>query len=406
MLEPYQNKAVNQLLTKPRGILLAGCGAGKTYMALEIMNRIAGNILLITPLNLHNAWYKLTKMNFPKKIDEFKPGINCINREKSHIVNSDFKCVIIDESSLFKSVGGVHYKRIWKLCSQTKYVYIMTGTIYGNHLLDVYGQMNLIDRSVLKNKGHFLDTYMDFDRMLDYHIPLYKMNKEKFFLLLNKVKPFITSVDTCDIKTPPYKFLVLKGSLPYGVQKIIDKIHNAHMQEKMDLVVTNSAVLANKKHQIVSGGYYDFDKEYVHLHDERVKFIRKVVKKTDRLIVYYNYLFELALLKKEFPNGVEFSTDNIDLWNAKEIKLMFIPSKSGSHGLNLQEGGDSLAYFSLPYSAEIFIQGVSRLVRRGQKGNVKIYISILHEVDEKIYETLNFNLNLAHYYFSSVLKND
>ena len=317
ILEPYQKKAVDELLTKPRGILLAGCGAGKTYMALEIMNRIAGNILLITPLNLHKSWSEIKDMTFPKKIGDFKSGINCINREKSHIVESDFKCVIIDESSLFKTVGGVHYKRIWKLCSQTKYVYIMTGTIYGNHLLDVYGQMNLIDKKVLKNKGNFLDTYMDFDRMLDYHIPLYKMNKDKFFLLLDKVKPFITSVDTCDIKTPSYKFIVIKGSLPCNITKIIDKIQKANVQEEMDLVITNAATLANKKHQIVSGGYYDFDKDYIHLHNKRVDFIKGVVKKTDRLIVYYNYLFELDLLKKEFPEGVKFTSDKIDSWNSK-----------------------------------------------------------------------------------------
>ena len=38
-LEHYQMDAVNKLMLRKSGILIAGCGAGKTYMATEIIKR-------------------------------------------------------------------------------------------------------------------------------------------------------------------------------------------------------------------------------------------------------------------------------------------------------------------------------------------------------------------------------
>lgn len=47
-LYPYQESAVNRLLSAKNGILVSPCGSGKTQMALELIARIGGNALWLT----------------------------------------------------------------------------------------------------------------------------------------------------------------------------------------------------------------------------------------------------------------------------------------------------------------------------------------------------------------------
>ena len=404
-LKAYQLTAVNNLMERKKAILLGGCGSGKTYMAVEIMNRLKGDILLITPLNLQKFWINLIDMTVLKKGDKIKAGVTCINREKTHLLDKCyFRTVIIDESSLFKNVSTISYKVVKRICNSAEFVYIMTGTICSNNLVDIYGQLNLIDGKLFPTKFSFQHNYMDFDKKLPNGINLFKKNDFKFRRLLRVIEPYITSISPEDVDTPAYKFNEVKGSLPEHVKKLCTKIHLSAVQEKMGICVTTPASLSHKKHQIASGGYYNDDGGYVHLHNKRVNFIADIISNNERVLVYYNYIFELKLLTSNFLGGVEFETRHIDSWNNKEIKLMFINCKSGSHGLNLQGGGNVIAYFSLPYSAELFIQGVSRLVRSGQEKEVDIYISLLEgSVDEKNYETLKGHVMQAHTHFNSIL---
>ena len=54
---------------------------------------------------------------------------------------------------------------------------------------------------------------------------------------------------------------------------------------------------------------------------------------------------------------------------------MLIHPAAAGHGLNLQHGGSTIAWFSLPWSLELYTQTVDRLFRQGQKART---VSVIH----------------------------
>jgi SNF2 family DNA or RNA helicase len=66
----------------------------------------------------------------------------------------------------------------------------------------------------------------------------------------------------------------------------------------------------------------------------------------------------------------------IGAWNAGRIEMLLAHPASAGHGVNLQHGSDTLVWFSLPWSAELFQQANARLARQGQTSTVNIHILI------------------------------
>ena len=56
---------------------------------------------------------------------------------------------------------------------------------------------------------------------------------------------------------------------------------------------------------------------------------------------------------------------------------MLIHPASAGHGLNLQHGGSTIVWFSIPWSLELYTQTVDRLFRQGQKAET---VSVIHIV--------------------------
>jgi SNF2 family DNA or RNA helicase len=53
--------------------------------------------------------------------------------------------------------------------------------------------------------------------------------------------------------------------------------------------------------------------------------------------------------------------------------LLAHPASAG-HGVNLQYGSDTVVWFSLTWSAELFVQANARLARQGQRNTVNVHI--------------------------------
>jgi SNF2 family DNA or RNA helicase len=85
---------------------------------------------------------------------------------------------------------------------------------------------------------------------------------------------------------------------------------------------------------------------------------------------------------------IQTSKDIAD-WNTGKIPVALIHPASAGHGLNLQEGGSILIWFSLTWSLELYQQTNARLYRQGQNDTVSI-IHIITEgtIDEDVMKAL------------------
>src|SRR5690606_10981500 len=75
-------------------------------------------------------------------------------------------------------------------------------------------------------------------------------------------------------------------------------------------------------------------------------------------------------------------------WNAGKIPLLFAHPASARHGLNLQDGGNILAFFSLNWNLDEHLQIIERIgaVRQAQAGHDRatfIYYIIVENTHEE-----------------------
>ena len=60
-------------------------------------------------------------------------------------------------------------------------------------------------------------------------------------------------------------------------------------------------------------------------------------------------------------------------WNTKQIPVMLLHPASAGHGLNLQDGGSTMIWYTLPFRLEHYLQTNGRLFRTGQTQPVTIH---------------------------------
>ena len=111
-------------------------------------------------------------------------------------------------------------------------------------------------------------------------------------------------------------------------------------------------------------------------------------------LVAYHFKSDLERLQKAFRQGRVLDQDpqTIRDWNAGKIPILFAHPASAGHGLNLQDGGNILVFFSHWWDLEQYQQIVERIgpTRQAQAGHnrpVFIYHIIAEDtVDETVLE--------------------
>ena len=113
------------------------------------------------------------------------------------------------------------------------------------------------------------------------------------------------------------------------------------------------------------------------------------------LLVAYWFKHDLDRIKKRLDKlGVIYKTldkpENIRQWNDKELQVGLIHPASAGHGLNLQSGGNTIVWFGLSWSLELYQQTVARLYRQGQKSGSVVVMHIIAKgtMDELVLRAL------------------
>ena len=103
------------------------------------------------------------------------------------------------------------------------------------------------------------------------------------------------------------------------------------------------------------------------------------------LLVAYWFKHDRDRIMKRFKVRDINTKKDIEDWNAGKIPVALIHPASAGHGLNLQEGGSTIVWFSNIWPLELYQQLNARLWRQGQKHTVVIeHIVTAGTIDEDI----------------------
>jgi SNF2 family DNA or RNA helicase len=180
---------------------------------------------------------------------------------------------------------------------------------------------------------------------------------------------------------------VIPVDLPPKARQIyrdMEKTFYTMLSATTEIEAFNAAVKSQKLLQLASGNVYDDDGKAHHVHTAKLDALDSVIEEAAGapVLVAYNFRSDLQRLQDAYPKARTLDTNpgTIREWNAGKIPLLFAHPASAGHGLNLQDGGNILAFYSIDWNLEYHDQIIERIgpMRQKQAGHDRpVYLHYL-----------------------------
>ena len=423
----YQAYAIKYIEEHPVAAVLLDMGLGKTVISLTAANDLLFDsflihrILVIAPLRVARdtwpaeikKWSHLAGLTYSVAVGTVKErktalmtnaDITIINRENvPWLVDSsgfpfDYDMVIVDELSSFKNHKSKRSKALMKVRPFVKRIVGLTGTPSSNGLMDLWAEFKLLDQG--HRLGRFISQYR-----LNYFVPD-KRNGEVIY----SYKPLPYAEDaiyrkisdiTISMKSEDHLKMPELISTEYDVE-LSESEHDRYEDLKQEFILNlpggevtaaNAAALTGKLCQMANGAIYSDSGEVIAFHDRKLDALEDIIESMNGkpLLIAYWFKHDLARIQECFSVREIKSSQDITDWNAGKIPVAVIHPASAGHGLNLQSGGNTLVWFGLTWSLELYQQTNARLWRQGQQSRTVVIEHIITKgtIDERIMKALS-----------------
>jgi SNF2 family DNA or RNA helicase len=421
-LRPYQLEAADFLYGRPRAMVLAPVGAGKTAITLTAMQ--ASPVLRWLVLAPKRVATSVWSAEARKWAPNLHLGV-CVGTPAQRLValhsdvkvvvtnydnlqwlaeqELDFDGIVFDELTRLKNPSGARFKALLKVIEPMTVRWGLTGSFTSNGLEDVFGQCKIVDQSLLgRSKGAFMQTYFV---LMNKEYGEWAPRPRALQSVMERIKPATYLLEPGEYadKLPPCHTVEMRCDMDMTQYKEMKKEFVLRFGDTQ-IAAVNAGVVTGKLQQMASGfiyhtdtwaGAFGFETTSTGIWLSRHKFdlLDDLLEENQRAntIIAYTYKEELAELKRQYPHAVTLDDkDAIERWNKGEVELLLVHPKSAGHGLNLQHGGCRMVFLSLPWSLELYEQTVGRIHRSGQQHDVWVYVLLTNNtVDEKIWAALH-----------------
>lgn len=411
----YQEKIIRFILGHKRCAVWAGMGLGKTSATLEAIRRIklkrpSLKVLIVAPLRVaQSTWpdeirkwtnFKNFKVSVicgtaPERTRALKAeaDIYTTNYENLpwlvELLKKDwpYGLIVADESTRLKGLrsrqGTLRARALAKVAFLSEGFVELTGTPAPNGLLDLWGQMWFIDQGERLGK-----SFSAFQRQYFYPLTFggsakhwcewrpFEGTEKKVREKLADVTVTVNPEDYFDVAKNIYNDIVLE--LPKSIMRNYRRFARElylELEGGAEITAANAAVKTGRLLQLASGAVYTENGEgYNIIHDTKIEALKSVLEEANGAPVLCSYSFrhEVNRILKAIPKArlLDKNPQTITDWNAGKIPLLLAHPASCGHGLNLQEGGNVLVFFSCGWSLEQHDQIIERIgaVRQAQAG--------------------------------------
>lgn len=315
---------------------------------------------------------------------EEEADVYVVNRENvvwlcEELKDWPFDMVVIDELSSFKNPSAKRFKALRKQIPFAKRVVGLTGTPAVNGYIDLWSEVYLLDRGERLGRtiGMYRQSYFHPGRSNGHVVYEWVMNRGAKEIIDERLSDLCVSMKAVDFLEMPDRVETdVYVEMCAAEKKLYDQFGRDHVLPDMDIVGANAAVVQAKLLQMANGFIYDEDKTAHHIHSHKLEAVDEIIEAagTRPVLLFYTFIEDKNRLVERFPEARELKTKaDVDDWNAGKIPLLITHPASTGHGLNLQEGGNIVVWFGLPWSLELYQQANARLYRQGQKNTVYIY---------------------------------
>lgn len=424
-MHDYQKYAMNFIMTHPYCGLFLEMGMGKTYTTLMALYNLNpnGHVLVIAPKNIaRSTWIdEIEKWQMPlrtkslivkpngkaftkkERLEVYQqvftdpPTVYFINREliadlvdnmpvKKHMIQWPFQNIIIDESQSFKTYNAKRFKALKKIRPAVERMILLSGTPTPNGIIDLWSQIYLLDQgqrlgtSITRFREKYFDpTIYIQGRPVDWR-PKWGAEEEIYRL----ISDIVISMKNTKLQLPELTMNDVYVHMDESEMKLYTQMKKDQVltfDNIGDITAVNAAVLVAKLSQMASGALYtDENHNFKVIHKKKLEQVAYILRNLDSpAIVAYHFRSDLTMLET-YLNALgidarkfDGSPEMIHSWNRGEIPVMLLQPASAGHGLNLQQGGHTLIWYTVPWSLEEYLQCNARLYRQGQNEHTVIH---------------------------------
>jgi SNF2 family DNA or RNA helicase len=430
---PYQSRIAEFVLNTPRCAVWAGMGMGKTSALLTVIEALQlverDPVLVLAPLRVANSTWPNERAKWTHTWDMSMVPVTGSLKEKEaavqrfaqvHTCNYEnlpwlvefwgdrwpYRTIVADESTKLKSFrlrqGGKRAHALAQVAHSSKVSRFiqLTGTPAPNGLIDLWGQIWFLDKG--KRLGSTFTSFKD--RWFAPNpngfgvLPLPHAQAE-IQALLSDLCITVEAKDWFDLRAPIVNNIhVDLPAKARGLYKNMEKEMFMQLSSGHEVEAFNAASRTIKCLQLASGAVYtgEGNSAWQTIHDQKILALEEVVEEAAGapVLVAYHFKSDLDRLLKAFPQAraLDKNPATEDKWREGKIPMLLAHPAGAGHGLNLQDGGNILAYFSHWWNLEERMQileriGPTRQVQSGYDRPVHVHNIIARDtVDEDVIE--------------------
>ena len=439
------------MLSRPEAGLFFDPGLGKTRTVLTALK------ILRTPRNKGKIWARRTLVVAPLRVAQevwrqeaakWQTGLrvellhgkdkdDALDRDADvYVINPEgldwlskrrsveagyFDVLVVDESSKFKETRTQRFKILRSMLRHFKRRYILTGSPAPKGLMNLFGQIYILDGG--DALGKFITHYRAMYFTPDFFGHDWRLNEGAEEKIYAKIRPLVLRKDATDHLDMPELPVIppILIDLPTAARAKYDELRDElvlKLSGDKHVVASSAAVLTNKLRQVANGAIYHSEVKscrecfrtpctcnkqlgWTKIHDAKLDALDDLIEELEGnpAIVAYEFRHDLERLMARYPGtphlGGGVSAADFSLachqWNAGLLPLLFVQPQSVAHGLNLQEGaGHTLIWFGITWSYEDYDQLIRRLWRQGQRAKRVLNYQIIarQTVDERMMAVL------------------
>lgn len=391
---------VDHIKAHPRCALFADPGLGKSRAVIEAVADLLAEgavtgVLVIAPL-------RVAILTWPNEVEKWVPWMKVADLRTAegrkawaagsahiYVINYEMlpklcaekgawpvDLVVWDEIRCAKNPASKRIKAFLKHRDKFTRVIGMTGTPISNSHMDLFAPMRLIDGGERLGKvlTHFRERYFDSDYM-GWTWNIKPWAKEAITQKIADITLTLKAEEYLDI--PPTTVHDVDVELHPSVMRQYRKLQKdclLEIEKDRELVGVNAAALIGKLTQFTSGACYDEKGEVVHLHSSKTLALKAIIDTLQEpVLVATMYQHERERLIRAIPGAEGWGYNSLDRWNARKIRVLVVDPRSVGAGLNLQDGGRAIVWYTQTYSRLQYDQMNARLARTGQKHETLVY---------------------------------
>jgi SNF2 family DNA or RNA helicase len=434
---PYQDIIVDTIVNTQRVNIFAGMGLGKTVSTLTALELLylSGEetqpTLVIAPLRVAQStwpdeskkWAHLSNIEIEPVIGTKDRRVVALNNKNASIFTINYEnipwlvdyykhnpkpwpfgTVIADESTKLKGFrsrqGTARAKALAEVAhTKVKRWVNLTGTPAPNGLKDLWGQQWFVDGGTRLGRSYSAFSQRWFRKGFNgFGLEALDSAQDQIQKALADCSLSLDAKDWFDLKEPIKN--VIDVHLPHkAMQQYQDMEKRMFLEIEAEPAIEalNAAAKTQKCLQLANGAIYTDDKKHwSETHDVKIQALGEIMEEAGGapVLVAYHFKHDLVRILAAFPFArvLDSNPSTIDDWNSGRISMLLAHPASAGHGLNLQDGGNILVFFSVNWNLEEHQQIIERIgpVRQLQAGhNRPVFIHYILAHDTLDYDVLD-----------------